>query len=79
MVSHLIAELQIRGGIEDNLKIIFLISQQKHAVTPQWNCLGQTVLMMGCHIVLKEYYGKLSLNNPFYPFLSGALSLKALC
>ena len=24
------AELQIRGGIEDNSKIIFLISQQKH-------------------------------------------------
>ena len=23
-------ELQIRGGIEDNSKIIFLISQQKH-------------------------------------------------
>ena len=24
------AELQIRGGIKDNSKIIFLISQQKH-------------------------------------------------
>ena len=28
-VSDLL-ELQIRGGIEDNSKIIFLISQQKH-------------------------------------------------
>ena len=26
-------ELQIRGGIEDNSKIIFLISQRKHVVT----------------------------------------------
>ena len=25
-----LSELQIRGGIEDNSKIIFLISQQKH-------------------------------------------------
>ena len=28
------AELQISGGIEDNSKIIFLISQQKRVVTP---------------------------------------------
>ena len=27
-------ELQIRKGIEDNLKIFFLISQQKHVMTP---------------------------------------------
>ena len=26
----ILPELQIRGGIEDNSKIIFLISQQKH-------------------------------------------------
>ena len=25
-----VSELQIRGGIEDNSKIIYLISQQKH-------------------------------------------------
>ena len=29
--------------------------------------------MMGHNICLKEYYGKLSLNYPIYPFLSGAL------
>ena len=28
------SELQIRGGIEDNLKIIFLISQRKHMLLP---------------------------------------------
>ena len=27
-------ELQIRGGIEDNLKIIFLVSSQKHMCDP---------------------------------------------
>ena len=30
------SELQKRGGIEDNSKIIFLISQQKHVVTPMF-------------------------------------------
>ena len=30
MFLHKVSELQIRGGIEDNLKIIFFISQQKH-------------------------------------------------
>ena len=33
---------KIRGGIEDNSKIIFLISQQKHVVAPQQNRLGKT-------------------------------------
>ena len=28
------AELQIRGGIKDNSKIIFLISQRKHMLLP---------------------------------------------
>ena len=28
---------------------------------------------MGDNICFKEYYGKLSLNYPFYPFLSAAL------
>ena len=41
------AELQIRGSIEDNSKTIFLISQQKHVVTPHKNRLSETVLMMG--------------------------------
>ena len=27
IILHEVSELQIRGGIEDNLKIIFLISQ----------------------------------------------------
>ena len=29
-----VPELQIRGGIEDNSNIIFLISKQKHVVAP---------------------------------------------
>ena len=28
-------ELQIRGSIEDNSKMIILISQRKHVVTPR--------------------------------------------
>ena len=31
---NLVSELQIKGGIEDNSKIIFLISQRKHVVAP---------------------------------------------
>ena len=30
--THTYTELQIKGGTEDNLKIIFLISQQKHTL-----------------------------------------------
>ena len=30
MIGYNFSELQIKGGIEDNSKIIFLISQQKH-------------------------------------------------
>ena len=52
-----VTELQIRGCTEDNSKIIFLISHQKRVVTPHYNCLDETVLMM-CHkYVLMEKYG----------------------
>ena len=50
------AELQIRGGIENNSKIIFLISQSKHVVTPHQNCLDERVLMMDHKIC---FYGKI--------------------
>ena len=37
---HLITEFQIRGGSEDNSKIIFLISQQKTCSDPSLECDG---------------------------------------
>ena len=49
-------ELQIREGIEDNSEIIFLISQRKHVVTPHYNRLIETVLMMGNN---KCFYGEI--------------------
>ena len=61
-------ELQIRGSIEDKLKIIFLISQWKHVVTPHKNRLEETVLMMGHKIwgFFMKKYGQFSLNYPCY-------------
>ena len=50
-------EFQIRGGIADNSKIIFLVSQQKHVVTPHYNRLGETILMMGHSICFMGKYG----------------------
>ena len=58
------SELKIEGGIEDNLKIIFLFLNEN---------IYKMVLMMVHNDVKKELCGKLSLNYPFYPFLSGAL------
>ena len=52
----MLPELQIRGVIVDNSKIIFLISQQKHVVTSHLNCLEKTVLMMCLKYVLMEKY-----------------------
>ena len=49
----------------------FLISQQKHVMTPHKNRLDQMVQMMGHKYVLKEKCGKLCINCPVYPFLSG--------
>ena len=49
---HMYPELQIRGGIEDNSQIIFLISQ-KICCDPHQNCLAETVLMMGRNICFK--------------------------
>ena len=50
--------------------MIFLISQLKHVLTPLQDSSND-----GSQHVLKETYGKLPLNYPFYPFLhvSGAL------
>ena len=45
------SELQISESIEDNSKIIFLISQHKHVVTPHLNSLAKTVLMRGHNIL----------------------------
>ena len=47
------AVLQIRRGKRDNSKIIFLISQKKNVVTPHYNRLAKTVLMMGHNIIFK--------------------------
>ena len=55
------SELHIRGETEDNSKIIFLISQQKHVLWP----LIRTVCNDGSQHVLKELYGKISLL-PFH-------------
>ena len=47
-----------------------------YVVTPYYNRLCETVLMM-CHKIcfFLEKYGYLSLNYPSYPFLSTALNL----
>ena len=45
-----------------------------YVVTPHKNSLDETVLMKGHNIHFKGVIWKLSLNYPFYPFLSGALS-----
>ena len=48
LVPHdIFPELQIRGGIEDNLKIIFYFSSKIYGVTPHYNHLGEMNLMMG--------------------------------
>ena len=51
--------LQIREGIEDNSRIFFLISEQKHVVTPHENRLGKTVLMIGHNIGFKGVIWKI--------------------
>ena len=52
----------IREGSEDNSKIIFLISQQKHIVNPHQRHLIEMVLMMGhkiccCFCFHEKKYG----------------------
>ena len=54
------AELQIRGGIEDNPYISFLISLRKH-VTPPENRQEETVPMMVHKI---SFYGQMWLITP---------------
>ena len=55
------AELQIRGGIEDNSKIVFYCSTKTYVMTPHKNHLDQMVLMMGHKIC---FYGKISTIIP---------------
>ena len=66
---HLNTELQIRRGIEDNSEIIYLFLNKnilcdpslelshQYVVTPNQNCLDETVLMMGHKICFVEKYG----------------------
>ena len=68
-------QLQIRGGIDDNsMKFLFLNENVccdpslKPSQRDSSNWGSQTMFFM-------EKYGKLSLNHPFYPFLSGALGI----
>ena len=64
------SELQIRGGIKYNSKIIFLISQQKNiCCDPSLELSRQDGSNDVSQHVSKEYYGKLSLNYPFLPLL----------
>ena len=52
------AELQIRGGLEDNSKIIFfLFLNVAYVVTTHQNLLDETVLMVGHKICSVEKYG----------------------
>ena len=55
---------RIRRGNTDKSKIFFLTSYRKDILVTTY--------------VLKEQYGKLSLNYPFCPFLSGALMLATI-
>ena len=67
------SELQMIVSIEDNSKIIFLISQRKHMLWPFIGTGFETVLMMGHKIC---FYGEKWLIFPYYlcyPFLFGAL------
>ena len=65
--STLKAELQIRGGIKNNWRIIFLISQLKHI------CCDPTlehVLMMGLIIHFKGVIWKIIAKLSFLPLLN---------
>ena len=60
--------------MEDNSKIIFLICQQKHVVTPHLNRLSKTVLMMGHTMFLwkntcMDNYTKIIPVAPSYVFV----------
>ena len=62
----LTAELQICASTGDNSKIIFLISRQKHVVTPH---LGETVLMIGHSICFKREVWKIIPKLSFSPLI----------
>ena len=70
---HRHTDHQLRKGIEDNSKIIF-ISQQKHVMTPHKNRVDSS--SDGSQHLLKELYGKLFPDYPFYPFLSVTLGIQ---
>ena len=59
---YVCSELQIRRDVEDNSKIIFLISElKKYVVTSHQSCLDEMVLMMGHKIY---FYGEIWLIIP---------------
>ena len=45
-----------------------------YVVTPHWNRLDETALMLGHNICFKAVMWKIIRNYLFYPFLSGELS-----
>ena len=47
-------------------------------MTPHYNRLYETVLMMGNNICFKEVMWKIIPKYPFYPFLSGAPEVQQL-
>ena len=56
-----ISELQIRGAIGDNSKIMSCFSTKTYVVTPHKNRLNETVLMTGHNIC---FYGEIWLIIP---------------
>ena len=65
----MMAELQIRVGIEDNSKIIFLFLNRNMYCNPHQNSLGETVLIMGCNIHFKEVMWKIIPKLSLLPLL----------
>ena len=55
-------ELQIRGGIEDNSKIIFVFLNKNICCDPSFDHLGETVLIMMGHKI--RFYGEIWLIIP---------------
>ena len=70
-VKDVLTQLQIREGSEDNSKIIFLISQQKHILNPHQRHLIEMVLMMGhkicCFFFVFFFFHEKNMAN--YPFI----------
>ena len=61
MQQSSLSELQIRGGIGDNSKIIFLFLNENTCCDPSLEPSNETVLMMGHKIC---FYGKIWIIIP---------------